>query len=74
MDQEAAYGYAQRGVDGSLGPKTEAAATALAAEGVMAGQAKEREQGATACERRGIEARASERGTTGRRSETEGQR
>jgi hypothetical protein len=54
MDQEAAQGFLQGGVVGSLGPKMEVAATALAAEGVVPGQAKERKQRATACERRGI--------------------
>jgi hypothetical protein len=54
MDQEAAQGFPQGGVVGFLGPKMEAAATALAAEGVVPGQATERKQRATACERRGI--------------------
>jgi hypothetical protein len=54
MDQEAAQGFLQGGVVGFLGPKMEAVATALAAEGVVPGQATERKQRATACERRGI--------------------
>jgi hypothetical protein len=74
MDQEAAQGFRQGEVVGSLGPQTEAAATALAAKGVVPGQATERKQKVTACERRGNEAWASGRGTTGRRSETEGRR
>jgi hypothetical protein len=74
MDQEAAQGLRQGEVVGFLGSQTEAAATALAAEGVMPGQATERKQKVTACERQGNEAWASGRGTTGRRSETEGQR
>jgi hypothetical protein len=74
MDQEVVQGFPQGGVIGSLGPKMEAAVTALVAEGMVLGQATERKQRATACERRGFQARASGRGTTGRRSETEGQR
>ena len=74
MDQEPAQESEQGEVVGFPGPKTEAAATGLAAEGVVPEQATEREQWATACERRGIRALASERGTTGRRSETGGQR
>jgi hypothetical protein len=74
MDQEAVQGFPQGGVIGFLGPKMEAAATALAAEGVVPGQAKERKQRATVCERRGFQARASGRGMTGRRSATKGQR
>jgi hypothetical protein len=54
MDQEAAQGFPQGGVVGFLGPKMEAAVMALAAEGVVLRQAKERKQRATACERRGI--------------------
>jgi hypothetical protein len=53
MDQEGAQGSGQGEVVGSLGPQTEAAATALAAEGVMPGQATERKQKVTACERGG---------------------
>jgi hypothetical protein len=54
MDQEAAQGFLQGGFTGFLGPKMEAAVTALMAEGVVLGQAKERKQRATACERQGI--------------------
>jgi hypothetical protein len=54
MDQEEPQGFPQGGVIGSLGPKMEAVATALAAEGVVPGQVKERKQRATACERQGI--------------------
>ena len=72
MDQEAAQGFGQGEAVGFPGPKTEAAATGFAAEGVMSGQATERKQWATGCERRGILAWVNGRGTTG--SETGGQK
>jgi hypothetical protein len=50
-DQEAVQGFVQGGVDGSLVSKMEAVATALAAEGVVTRQAKERKKRATVCER-----------------------
>jgi hypothetical protein len=54
MDQEAAQGFLQGGFTGFLGPKMEAVAMALTAEGVVLGQAKERKQRVMACERQGI--------------------
>jgi hypothetical protein len=53
MDQEAAQGSGQGEVVGSLSPQTEAAATALVAKGVVPGQATERKQRVTVCERGG---------------------
>ena len=74
MDQGPAQGSGQGEVVGFPGPQTEAAATGLTAEGVMPEQATERKQWATGCERRGILAWVNGRGTTGRRSETGGQK